>query len=414
MTLSRRALLVAPFAPAPARAIERSVFLRSPGPGTAVMAYAYYTSRRGGGMMSIEQRWSRSDTIDVAYYRYSSDYGRTWTAPVEQPTGERRPEGVLRRHLRGGWVDPATGRFLELWNEGVLPGDDPLEGLRQWRIFYRVGRGGRAVPIVHRGAGFDERHPLPGVYTGKNCVMLGDNTCQPLAAPDGRILLPVSTCPLAPDGSLYNPAGGYTYHDSAVLHGRWRNDRLEWEMSALIQGDPQRSTRGMVEPTIAHLTRNRLLLVMRGSNDRRPELPSWRWASLSTDGGYTWTPPQPWTYHDGRPFFSPSACSQLLAHSSGRLFWLGNITASNPRGNRPRYPFHIGEVDLDSGLLIRDRLRVVDDLQPGEDPLLTLSNFYAREDRRTRDICVHMTRLFALPSGWQGDAMLYRIPVGSG
>jgi hypothetical protein len=50
--------------------IHREVFLKAPGNGTAVMAYAYYTSARGGGMVSIEQRWSRSDTVDVAFYRY--------------------------------------------------------------------------------------------------------------------------------------------------------------------------------------------------------------------------------------------------------------------------------------------------------------------------------------------------------
>ena len=120
---------------------RREVFLRSPGKGTAVMAYAYYTRPRGGAMMSIEQRWSRSDTIDVSYYRFSSDYGRTWSPPVERPTGEKRPDGMLRRHLRGGWVDPATGRFLEFGVEGTLPHDDPLEGLRQWNIFYTVLRG---------------------------------------------------------------------------------------------------------------------------------------------------------------------------------------------------------------------------------------------------------------------------------
>jgi hypothetical protein len=66
------------------------------------MAYAFYTRRRGGEMVSIEQRWSRSDTIDIAYYRRSSDHGRTWSAPVAQQTGERRRERLLRRHLRGG------------------------------------------------------------------------------------------------------------------------------------------------------------------------------------------------------------------------------------------------------------------------------------------------------------------------
>ena len=117
----------------------------------------------------------------------------------------------------------------------------------------------------------------------------------------------------------------------------------------------------------------------------------------------------PWTYHDKSSFYSPSSCSQLINHSDGKLYWLGNITPTNPRGNRPRYPFVIGEVDRESGLLIRDSVRTVDDKTPEDDPLLTLSNFYAREDRQTKGIAIHMTRLFALPSGWKGDAMLYKL-----
>jgi hypothetical protein len=335
-------------------------------------------------------------------------------------TGEKRPGGTWRRHPRGGWVDPATSRFIELWLEGTLPNDDPLEGLRQWNIFYRVSEGGlqkgragqgAVQQVIHKGAEFDERHPLPGVYTGKNCAMLGDNTCRPIARQGGEILLPVAISPLGPDGALYNPGGGYTYHDSAVLHGRWNRNRIEWEMSDLVQGDPRRTTRGMDEATIGEIEGGRLILIMRGSNDRNPELPSYRWVAFSTDGGWKWRRPQPWTYDNGEPFFSPSACSQLLPHSSGRLYWLGNITQANPKGNRPRYPFQVGEVDRASGRLIRDSVRVVDDVQPGENALLTLSNFFAREDRRTREICLHMTRLFALPDGWEGDTMLYRIPV---
>ena len=42
--------------------------------------------------------------------------------------------------------------------------------------------------------------------------------------------------------------------------------------------------------------------------------------------------------------------------------WI-NITAANPRGNRPRYPFCIGEVDRSSGLLLKPTVRVVDDRQ---------------------------------------------------
>lgn len=414
---SRRAFLAAPAALAGSAAagIRREIFLASPGDGTAVMAYAFYARPAGGEMISIEQRWSRSDTIDVAYRRRSRDHGHTWSAPVEVPTAERRPDGMLRRHPRAGFADPHSGRYLEFWTEGVLPSDDPLEGLRRWRIFYRSSDDGRRfgppLPVVAAGAEFDPGHPLPGVWTGKNCAMLGDMTCTPVAARDGRILLPIQITPLSPDGGLSNPGGGYTYTDAAVLHGRWRGRRLEWEMSELVKGDPALSTRGMVEPTLELLDHGRWLMILRGSNDRRPELPARRWLSTSSDGGRRWSQPRPWTYEDGAEFFSPSACSQLLRHSSGRLFWLGNITPENPRGNRPRYPLLIGEVDRRTAVLRRPTVRVVDTLAPGEDAVLSLSNFYAREDRATREIALHMTRLFARPAAWSGDAMLYRIRV---
>jgi hypothetical protein len=377
------------------------------------MAYAFYTEPAGGAMSSIEERWSRSDTVDVAYLRRSSDYGRTWSAATEFRTAEHRPGGVLRRHPRCGFVDP-SGRYVEFWIAGVLPSDDPLEGLRNWNIYYRVSdNGGRdfgeTIQVVHTGSEFDGGHPLPGVWTGKNCVMLGDVSCAPLNARDGRILLPVQITPLGSDGGLSNPGGGYTYTDVAVLHGTWRGDRIEWQMSQLVRGNPSRSTRGMNEGTLGLLEDGRLLLVMRGSNDRKPGLAGYRWYSISRDGGRRWTEPEPWTYEDGRPFLSPSSCSQLVAHSSGRLLWFGNIVPQNPRGNRPRYPFVMGEVDTRTGLLRRQTVRVIDTLQPGEDPILSLSNFYAREDRRTGGFAVHMTRLFAGAGPWRGDASVYHV-----
>lgn len=90
---------------------------------------------------------------------------------------------------------------------------------------------------------------------------------------------------------------------------------------------------------------------------------------------------------------------------------MGNITPENPRVNRPRYPFVMGEVDPTTGLLLRTTVQTVDTLQAGEDPVLSLSNFHARDDRRTREVIVHMTRLFARPQVWAGDAYLYRVRV---
>ncbi|MCZ2149129.1 MAG: glycoside hydrolase [Bryobacterales bacterium] len=391
--------------------VKRRVFLPSPGKGTAVMAYAYYTKPTGGGMISVEQRLSRSDTIDISYYRKSSDNGRTWSQPKAVPTGEKRPDGVWRKHPRAAYVDPHTGRLLQFWLEGILPSDDPLEGMKQWNVYYRIGENGETRQVIAEGREFGPRHPLPAVYTGKNSMMLGDLSCTPVTASDGTILLPLEITPIGPNGEYYNPGGGYTYSDAALALGRWKGGRLVWQASEHIVADPRKSTRGMVEPTVEILDGGRVLVVMRGSNDKKPELPSYRWVAYSSDGGRSFTKPAPWTYDTGEPFFSPSSCSQLLKHSSGRLFWLGNITPANPRGNRPRYPFVIGEVDRHTGLLGKKSVRRVDGRQPGESDILTLSNFFAHEDRETKEIVLYMTRLFAFPNGWEGDGMIYRIEV---
>jgi hypothetical protein len=396
-----------------AQEIRREPFLKAPGNGTAVMAFAYYTKSKGLDLLSIEQRWSRSDTMDICYIRRSKDHGKTWSPPVPRLTGERRPDGMLRRHLRGCWVDPNTGAAIEFWIEGLLPTDDPLEGMRRWQIHYRVSRDGfrTSTPAQSiRQAGLSADEILPGVYPGKNSVMTGDQGSQPLAVPGG-FLLPVTIAPIDADGKLFNPGGGYTYHYAAVLHARWKSPlELEWRLSEPVHGDPQRSMRGLDEPTIARLRDGRYLMVIRGSNDRKPSLPGRRWMSVSQDG-IRWSTPEPWTYHGGEAFYSPSSCSQLCHHSNGRLYWIGNITPENPKGNRPRYPLVIGEVDFDSGLLRKESIRTVDTRQPEDDPLLTLSNFYAREDRVTREIVIHLTRLFALQNGWQGDAFAYRVPL---
>ena len=400
MILTRRALLATPLLMKAESGIERTLHRASPAPGVAVWSFAYYTEAKGVHLRSIEQRISRSDTIEVAYTRESPDNGRTWSEPLKVVTGERRTGGMWRKHLRGGLVH--RGKLLEFWNEGVLPTDDPLEGLRQWQIHYRVN--GREQQMT--GEGFTAANPWPGVYQGKNCAVLGDQACVPVAD-GGRVLVPLELTLL----NLENPGGGYTYSDAAVVIGTWKAGAYRWHMTKPLKGDPARSTRGLVEPTIVKLNGRRWLMVLRGSNDRQPKLPSYRWFSISEDDGETWSESKTWTYTNGEPFFSPSACSQLLKHSSGRIFWLGNITAGNPRGNRPRYPFWIGEVDQATGLLKKESLRKVDDRQAGEDESLMLSNFYAREDRQTREIVLHLSRLFPLTTGWTGDAFDYRIGV---
>jgi hypothetical protein len=401
--------------------VTRELFLEPPRAGTAVLAATYYTRPEDRDLLSVHQLMARSDTVDVAHLRLSADHGRTWTDAGEFRTRESRPGGTFRRALRGGVADPRTGRFVRLHLEALLPTDDPLEGMCQWYVCYAVSAdGGRTWPVtgqvIQSGPEFSATHPLPGVWIGRNCVMVGDLASLPLFLDDGTLLVPVIVTPLGPDGTYHNPGGGSTYSDAAVLRGRWRPDgHLSWELSARLAADPALSTRGLDEPTIAPLQGGRLLLLARGSNSGKAALPGRRWAAVSADGGRTWTPPHPWTYADGGELFSPSACSQLLPHSSGRLFWIGNLSPANPTGNHPRYPLVLGEVDREGGGLRRGTVRVIDDRGPGDGPLLTLSNFSAREDRETGDVLVNLTRLFATSTpearDWTAPAFLYRVPI---
>jgi hypothetical protein len=245
-------------------------------------------------------------------------------------------------------------------------------------------------------------------------MMLGDKGSMPLRTRGGRILVPVQVCPVGPDGEYWNPGGGYTYHDAAVLMGRWvGGNRITWDLSDYIKADPAQSTRGCIEPTLAELPDGRILMVLRGSNggtkDPEHRIPGYRWHTTSHDGGTTWEPVKPWTYTDGTPFHSPSSMSLLMHHSKGKHYWLGNICDANPRANSPRYPFVIGRVDSASGLLERDSVQVVDTRGPDEPVDMTLSNFSAREDRESGEIVVHMSR-WMLPD-WIGHAYVYRIAV---
>jgi hypothetical protein len=400
-----------------------STFLPSPGPGVAVSASTYYTRHDGLDLISIHSHISRSDTADVAYVRRSSDNGSTWSEPELHETNFPHPDGTRRTGPSGGYVDPASGRYITVTNEAVLPTDDPLEGMRQWYLNYAVSDdGGRtditAGQIIHEGDDYDAILHLPGVWRGRNCVMIGDMGQRPLTRSDGTILVPVQTSPVGPDGDYHNPGTGFTWTDCMLLMGQWNDDgSLAWTASERVCGDPARTSRGMIEPTIAELSDGSLIMVMRGSNDAFADVSGYRWISRSHDGGMTWTKPAPWTYADETQFYSPSAMSRLMSWRDGRLFWIGNISRENPRGNSPRYPLVIGEVDHTTGLLIGDPVHIIDDRKPDESPHLTLSNFYTREDRVTGGIVLHMTRLFANDFridgkiDWTADALQYNISI---
>lgn len=352
---------------------------------------------------------------------YSPDNGCTWTLLPANPAFDSQLPRGYRRESFPLFADPVNGNIVKVVPALDTPGLDPTiveppVALEAYYLRYRVSvDGGKTYlfdePIVQKGR--TPENPFQGVYRGKNGIFMGDVGSQLLRTRQGRILIPAQACKLGPEGRLWSPGGGFTYTDVILILGRWiEGNRLEWQISQPIEADPARSTRGMIEPTVAELPDGRLLCVMRGSNggskDPQFRIPSYRWFSISADGGFTWTRPEPWSYDDGAPFFSPSAMSQLMKHSSGRLFWIGNISPQNCRGNNPRYPLVIGQVDTRTLRLIKNTILTIDTKQP-EELGVNLSHWWGFEDRETRDILVVGARFS--PDYNKTSPVVYRVGI---
>lgn len=131
-------------------------FVAAPEPESLVKAQSYYTQTAGVRLMSFHGVHSKPDKSDIQVVRVSEDNGRTWCKGEACVPIRPHANGTYRMGLERVYPDPATGRTLILWVAGVLPTDNPLEGLRQMMPFYAVScDGGRTRshngPLVCEG-----------------------------------------------------------------------------------------------------------------------------------------------------------------------------------------------------------------------------------------------------------------------
>ena len=359
------------------KVLSKNIFLNKPNEKTGVVANTYYTGNNLN-MMCIYSYIHRSDTSDIAYKMFSKDNGLTWTEPIAIKTKEKLEKGMKRSYIRSPIIDKKRDLLINFKIEGILPTDDPLEGLKWWHISYMVSKDNGKSNYIEKRVVLDENefsnsHPINGVYEGRNSIMMGDTTELAIITEHQKdnddndcILLPVQITPIGPKGEYVNLGGGYTFHYATLIKGKILDSGyIKWiDVSNKIEISHTKSTRGAIEPTIIELNDGRLLMVLRGSNggtkDVNCELPGYRWYSISYDGGKTFSKPAPWTYINGKNFYSPSSCSQLLKHSNGKIYWIGNISKSNPKANMPRNPIYICEVEQSSLLLKEETLCVID------------------------------------------------------
>ena len=354
----------------------------------------------------------------------STDNGQTWTAARPLPDFDGKLRKGFRRYSYPAFVDPVEDRLVTLVLSLDVPDLDPnIEeppiGENEYYLRYRVSTDGGKTYLfddrVRQEGDFTDQHPIDDVWLGKNGYYLGDVGCIPIRTREGKILVPVQVPLLGADGKLSLPGGGFTHQYTRMLIGTWgAGNKLQWEVSSKIVGDPDRTSRGLFEPTLIELPDGRIICIMRGSNggqrDAGCKWMAYKWISTSHDGGRTWSEAEPWKYSDGTAFHSSSAMSQLLKQADGRIFWLGNLSPTNCCGNYPHYPLVIGEVDPKTGGLIKDSVLSLDTRLPEDTEGLNLSHWLAYEERGTGQIQVPTRRWKADYKRFQG--VEYVVSVG--
>ena len=196
--------------------------------------------------------------------------------------------------------------------------------------------------------------------------------------------------------------GRVDYRTNTIpIIGKWDPTAKDyhWELGETISVPASVSSLGLAEPELAVLRDGRILIVWRTDN-------GYKFFSVSSDGARTFSKPSQLRYDDGTPFYSPSSIAFMLRHSvTKKLYWLGNITSEPPKGNLPRYPLVIAEVDETIPALKKDSVTLIDTQRQVESPKIQFSNFSLLENRETHEIEVFVSPLGANPNS------LYEAPV---
>lgn len=369
---------------------------------------------------------NRSDYRPVPSEFIFSQYRETPVVPEEMELDtswgvEKTTTGVIKPLTRFGAI-----------NEGVYSEDkhvfqiiastpgtpDTGSGSPLYKNWYRISSDGGATFSDFRLIildGYSRKEPMKSVKIGRNGYTM-PFTCPIVKGSNGELLVPINLHPWdSENNKIYNPADAFLFGDSGVLIGNWTSDKkdIKWHFGDWLRIDHSLSTRGLFEPSITELSSvGKFAMVMRGSNFKRPEMPSYAWLSYSSDYCRTWSKPQPFTYSDGTKFYVPASCSTLFrSKHTDVLYWIGNVVEDNPYGNHPRNPLVIGRVDEKNFGLIRDSIVEIDHRHPEmESENVELSNFKIMQHAKEDEIVVAFVR--RIDGKWASQPSWIRVKLG--
>ena len=374
--------------------VKRELYRKHEKPREAPIATVTYV----GGQLErreVQSEETLDDVHDNVRARWSQDNGRTWGDFVSVQRSTNVDYGGVIVWEGGGVdvYDPGSELLVQTWLRQIRVGNlyHCFTYTRHSKDLGRTWSEPRQLKY-EEGVNFDPKQPTNRAFLDHNEGYFGNNIC---VRKDGTLVHVLAHC-----SALGDPQNNERLWrmGSIVFLGEWNADRndYDWKPGGRVEISPEHSARGLAEPEVAELADGRLLVVWRGSthgwDGSVAKLPGRKFFSISSDGGMTLTTPAVWQYDDGSDFYAPSSFHRMIRHSvSGKLYWFGNITPAPPKGNSPRYPLVIAEVDDEKGALKKNSVTIVNDRSEGQSANVQFSNFSLLEDRETHRFELHLT-----------------------
>lgn len=385
--------------------VERELYLPAPA-GIAVYAQnPCYLSVMGQSLVESVKHEALcfDEQGNKVYYhprmfrRYSHDNGRTWTATPDQSTEHAATLGGRKRTVSLHTLDSSRDAIVSVFftyevdpsQEMFATGNLRKRTYRAWyELSFDAGRSWTpARPVIDERREYDEKHWGPGLIYGCSGAM--SDLSPPVWLGDGSVVfgLTLTHAPLPGDDVLKpNRKGrmGVIY-----MRGRWNSESTDmlWRFGDPVVLTSDQSPAGCCEPAVAALGGERLFNVMRCQGDQTRGIYSTRYSTLSTDGGTTWSKPEPLRYDDGQIVWTPASLSSFFRSSrSGAWYWIANILPSPVYGQTPRYPLSIARFDPERCRIIRSSVRVIQDRPAAMPTEVRYTNWGCYEERGSGDM----------------------------
>jgi len=414
--------------------VERELHIAAP-TGDAVYAHACYTSTGGTSLLEVVRHEAMRVADDGAkhyyarriYRRRSEDNGKTWREEADRQTMSGVEPGSVHRDPARLILDERNDILIALFCTFEMDPAEPMFAVgnrmqRTRRVFYELSRdGGRTwsppLQVIDARGGCDETNWAPGISFGTTG---GVASGQPVFLPDGSLVLAfVITHPEAPrrpgaPGDLQYYLT--TIYAQAELSGD--GSALQWRFGDEISVEYPKAIAGCCEPALIHLGGGRLFNTMRCQGDEAAGIYSTRHTTVSEDGGMTWSEPAPLVYEDGETVWTPASVHQFFPSSvTGKTYLLANILPGPVHAQTPRYPLTIAEFDTGRLCVLRDTVRVIQNLPEGAPQERRYTNWGSYEERGSGDLILTLPEQPKLmdfsamtrPEEFTADCLRYRV-----